>query len=168
MRKRSVSGEFFLNAIFDFRLVSVCGESAAATGIEDVVERAAADGGEADGRVDAGEAERLLESAEHVGADAEAEIERDEVGRDGDAYAHLLDEFDADGLAVRHEGAIAETDEDAGEQHHPARGGDGEQEQAAREAGVGRIHDEVFPFAVEEDAGDGARDGDGERVDDEE
>ena len=36
-----------------------------------------------------------------------------------------------------------------------------DQEQAAREAGVGRVHDEILALVVEEDTGDGARNGDG-------
>lgn len=140
----------------------------AAACVENVVESSAADGGDADEEVDALEAERLLEGAEHVRADAEAEVERDEVRRDGDADADFFNELDADGLAVRHERAVAETDEDAGEQHHPALRRDGEQEKADGQAGIRRIHDEIFTLAVEHDTGNRAGNRDGEGVNNEE
>ena len=73
-----------------------------------------------------------------------------------------------DGLAVRHERAGAEADEDTSDEHHPALRRDGEQNEADGEASVRRIHDEVLTLAVEHDTSNRAGNRDSECVDDEE
>ena len=91
-----------------------------------------------------------MEASEDVRPDAEAEVKGNEVRRQGYADAVRRRQFDADGLAVRHEGPIAEADEDTGQEELPRRAGNAQQEEADGQTDVARIEDVVFALAVED------------------
>ena len=136
--------------------------------IEEIIQNEAGSGYDTGYDVELGKGQKALEAAENVRPDAETEVKGNEVCRQGYADAVRRRQFDADGLAVRHEGPIAEADEDTGQKELPRRAGNAQQEEADGKTDVTRIEDVVFAFAVKDDARHRPRDGDDDGVDDEE
>ena len=81
--------------------------------VENVVHGKAGNGYDSSDGIELGEREQAVEAAEDIRAYADAKVEGNEVRRQGDADAVRRRQFDADGLPVGHERAIAEADEDA-------------------------------------------------------
>ena len=117
---------FVLSLCFCFQLHLHGGRSVALPRIEQVVKPCAKERSCTARGIDALETNAVLERAERIGADAETEVESDKVRRYGDADAILGDELHADCLPVRHERAVAETDEHAREEKRPALRRDGQ------------------------------------------
>ena len=136
--------------------------------IEEIIQDEAGSGDDTGYNVELREGQEALEAAENVRTDADAEVKGDEVRRQGNADTVGRRQFDADGLTVRHEGPIAEADEDAGQEELPRSPCNAEQEEADGKTDVARIEDVVFAFAVEDDARQRTSQGNDDGVDDEE
>ena len=118
--------------------------------------------------IELGEGEQTMEAAEDIRANANAKIQSDEVCRQGDADTVRRSQFNADGLTVRHERAIAEANEDAGQEQLPGSTGNAEEEQPDGQTNIAGIKDVIFAFVVEDDAGHRPRQGNDDCIDDEE
>lgn len=139
-----------------------------AAGIGKVVERTAGEGDKAGGDVDAAEADHVFEAAEKVWAKAEAYIQHNEVSGNGNARAVRRGQFDADGLTVGHECAIAQSNENAGKDHEASSCRNTQEQQTNAKGNIAGIHYEILAFTVEHHACEGADGGDDDGIDDKE
>ena len=136
--------------------------------IEEIIHNKTGSGDDTGDDVELGEGQDALKAAEDVRPDAETEVKGNEVRRQGHADAVRRRQFDADGLSVRHEGPIAEADEDTGQEELPRRSCNTQQEEADGQTDVARIEDVIFSLTVEDDARQRTGQGYDDGIDDEE
>ena len=129
-----------------------------AAGEEDVVEHDADEADDAGGEIDEGEAEGRHEAAERVGADADAEVEEDEVGARRDADLVHRRAVDGERVAGSRDCAVAEAEEERADEHRDVAGSrrddghrDGHREQR-------RVDDDVAAAFIQQETRERAAD----------